>query len=54
LVLQDVRNEKITADFAAREHGVIVDSKTLRIDWEATEQVRNAHRVRASDERVET
>jgi N-methylhydantoinase B len=49
LVLQDVRNEKISVEFAAREHGVIVDPETFRIDWEGTEQLRKALRADRSD-----
>lgn len=44
LVLQDVRDEKITVEFAAREHGVVIDAEALRIDRPATEQLRRAHR----------
>jgi N-methylhydantoinase B len=45
LVLEDVRNEKITIDFAAREHGVVIDPETLHIDSASTEQLRNSHRM---------
>jgi N-methylhydantoinase B len=41
-VLRDVRNEKITIEFAAREHGVVIDPKALSIDWVATAKLRKA------------
>ena len=35
-VLDDVRNEKLTLDYAEREYGVVIDSETLRVDYPAT------------------
>ncbi|MGH7277833.1 MAG: hydantoinase B/oxoprolinase family protein [Candidatus Rokuibacteriota bacterium] len=39
-VAADVRNEKITLDFARREHAVVVDPATLEVDWPATRALR--------------
>ena len=44
LVLQDLKNEKITVEYAAREHGVVVDRETLHIDQAATARLRKARR----------
>ena len=54
LVLQDLKNEKITVEYAAREHGVVVDRETLRIDQAATERLRKARRNRATGDGTET
>lgn len=43
LVLQDVRNEKLSTEFAAREHGVVMGVDPYLADWLATERVRSAH-----------
>ncbi|MBI3979922.1 MAG: hydantoinase B/oxoprolinase family protein [Chloroflexi bacterium] len=48
LVQQDVRNEKISVDFAAREHGVVVDSGTCTVDPAATARLRAEMRAAAS------
>jgi len=39
-VAADVRDEKITVEFARREHGVAVDPVTFAIDTEATQRLR--------------
>jgi N-methylhydantoinase B len=39
-VLDDVRNEKITADYARREYGVVVDVRSWTVDERATEALR--------------
>jgi N-methylhydantoinase B len=44
MVLQDVRDEKISVQFAAREHGVVVDDQRMCIDRSATELLRQAAR----------
>ena len=44
-VAEDVRNEKITIDFARREHGVVIDPATLAVDHEASRQVRSQRRA---------
>jgi N-methylhydantoinase B len=39
-VAEDVRDEKITVEFARREHGVVVDPATFAVDAEATRRLR--------------
>lgn len=41
-VAEDVRDEKISADYARREHGVAVDPETGAVDWSATDGLRAA------------
>jgi N-methylhydantoinase B len=41
-VAEDVRDEKITLDYARREHGVVVDPVTLAVDEAATRAARAA------------
>ncbi|MBI4336768.1 MAG: hydantoinase B/oxoprolinase family protein [Chloroflexi bacterium] len=43
-VLRDVRNGVLTADYARREYGVVVDPATLELDWEGTRRVRGEMR----------
>jgi N-methylhydantoinase B len=43
-VLADVRDEKITVDYARREHGVVVDPATLEVDAAATRALRATRR----------
>jgi N-methylhydantoinase B len=45
-VQRDVRDEKISIDFAAREHGVVIDPGTLLVDEAATVELRS--RLRAA------
>ncbi len=46
-VVRDVREQKISIDFAAREHGVVIDPATLGVDEPATEALRRAARDRS-------
>jgi N-methylhydantoinase B len=39
-VLADVRNEKITVEYACREHGVVIDAAAWTLDGEATRRLR--------------
>ena len=39
-VLDDVQQEKLTVDYARREHGVVIDPETLDLDLRATEEQR--------------
>ena len=39
-VAADVRDEKITIEFARREHGVVIDPSTLEVDGEGTARAR--------------
>ena len=39
-VVQDVRNELVTAEAARAEYGVVVDTKGWTVDFEATEALR--------------
>jgi N-methylhydantoinase B len=39
-VLHDVREEKLTAGYAAREYGVVIDEATLTVDEAATAELR--------------
>jgi hypothetical protein len=39
-VAEDVRDEKISLEFARREHGVVIDPVTLAVDAEATQAAR--------------
>jgi hypothetical protein len=39
-VAADVRDEKITVEFARREHGVVIDPVTLEVDEAATARLR--------------
>jgi N-methylhydantoinase B len=43
-VADDVWNEKVTIEHARREHGVVIDPRTLKVDADAT---RNARRARS-------
>jgi N-methylhydantoinase B len=43
-VAADVRDEKITIEFARREHGVVIDPATLEVDREATARARAERR----------
>jgi N-methylhydantoinase B len=40
-VAADFANDKITADFARREHGVVIDTSTGKVDVEATRALRH-------------
>ena len=44
-VREDVRDEKITIDYARREHGVVVDPVTLEVDVPATRALRATPRA---------
>ena len=39
-VLEDVRQEKVSVDHAAKEYGVVIDASTLAVDSGATESLR--------------
>ena len=41
-VLDDVRNEKLTFDYAEREYGVVIDREVFRVDYAATRRKRAA------------
>jgi hypothetical protein len=41
-VAADFANDKITAEFARREHGVVIDASTGKVDIEATRALRQA------------
>jgi N-methylhydantoinase B len=43
-VAEDVRNEKISLEYARREHGVAIDPATLAVDAEGTRALRAAAR----------
>jgi N-methylhydantoinase B len=43
-VAEDVRDEKISLDYARREHGVVIDPVTLKVDEAATRLARAAAR----------
>ena len=43
-VAADVRNEKISHDYARREHGVVIDPTALTVDLAATRELRAAPR----------
>jgi len=43
-VAADVRDEKISVEFARREHGVVLDPGTLAVDAEATARLRSERR----------
>ena len=43
-VLQDVLDEKVTPEFAAREHGVVIDVNAGCVDIAATAALREQHR----------
>jgi len=40
LVLQDVLNGLVPLEAAKQDYGVVIDSVTMKIDWELTEQLR--------------
>jgi N-methylhydantoinase B len=40
LVLEDVRQGYVSIAAAAEHYGVVIDPKTLKIDWAATEKLR--------------
>ena len=44
-VLEDVRDEKISVGYAAREYGVVVDSERMAVDMTQTEELRASRRV---------
>jgi N-methylhydantoinase B len=44
-VADDVRNEKISVEYARREHGVVIDPATLAVDAGATRALRAAARA---------
>jgi N-methylhydantoinase B len=50
LVREDVRGEKLSAEYARREYGVVVDAEGLQVDWEATAELRK--QMRAGDGRA--
>jgi len=41
-VLEDVKNGLVSPEAASREYGVVIDPKTMRINWEATERLRRS------------
>jgi N-methylhydantoinase B len=41
-VAHDVRNEKVSIEHARQEHGVVIDSHTLKVDVDATRAARRA------------
>jgi N-methylhydantoinase B len=43
-VAEDVRNEKVSPEYARREHGVVIEPGTLAVDAEATRALRAAAR----------
>ncbi len=47
-VVEDIRNEKITRDYAARSYGVVVLPDALQVDDKATEQQRSMMRAAAA------
>jgi N-methylhydantoinase B len=49
-VLRDVRDDKITVEFAAREHGVVIDPVARTIDAEATARLRARGRAPETEE----
>ena len=46
-VLDDVEQEKLTVEYARREHGVVIDPDTLALDLIATEKLRADMRTNA-------
>lgn len=46
MILEDVRNGKISRDYAQREYGVVIEAGALRIDDKATDQARKALQAR--------
>lgn len=44
LVLDDVRNEKVTVEGALRDYGVVIDPETLQVDEQRTYEVRRRMR----------
>jgi len=48
-----VRNEKITADYARREYGVVVDERTWTVDVRATEAFRDTLRREGARQKPE-
>ena len=51
LVLEDVRNEKLTPDYARREYGVVVKSASDEIDWEVDPEATGRLRQKMRRER---
>ena len=47
-VLDDVREEKLSADYASKEYGVIINPVTLELDPAATEVLRRERRQAAA------
>jgi hypothetical protein len=39
-VAEDVRDEKVSLEYARREHGVVIDPATLKVDEAATRAAR--------------
>jgi N-methylhydantoinase B len=50
-VAEDVRDEKVSLDYARREHGVVLDPVTLKVDEAATRAARAAGRGGGDDAR---
>jgi N-methylhydantoinase B len=50
-VAEDVRDEKVSLDYARREHGVVIDPGTLKVDEAATRAARAAARRGGADAR---
>ena len=48
MVLADVLSEKVSPEHAQEAYGVVIDPKSLRIDGDATEELRRAMRARDS------
>ena len=44
-VLDDVRQEKLTAGYVRREYGVVIDQDSLALDLKATEELRSSMRA---------
>jgi len=42
-VLVDVKDEKVTIAGAREQYGVVIDSQSLRVDWEQTTKLRQRH-----------
>jgi N-methylhydantoinase B len=50
-VAEDVRDEKVSLDYARRQHGVAIDPLTLKVDEAATRALRAAARPGGPDAR---
>ncbi|MBI3328279.1 MAG: hydantoinase B/oxoprolinase family protein [Nitrospinae bacterium] len=53
LVCEDVRNEKLTADYARREYGVVLNAQAWTVDLGATEACRDMLRRERDQQRLE-